>query len=137
MSLSQAAVGSMKQVKLKNLATLQSCRLCIICAKTTEAEIVKNQLGTTQTIPGHLVDGVAPGHDFYLGVFKTDHGEIPYYITATSRQGIQTFAVEVATLFSILRPEYAIHTGVCAALDDGDKAGIKYAIPQLLTDPSY
>ena len=53
----------------------------------------------------------------------TDAGELPYYITAASRHGIQSFAVEAAVLFSILQPEYAIHAGTCAAL--GGDAGIQ------------
>ena len=130
MSLKQAAASSLKQIRLKNLAILQSYRLCIICAKTTEAEIVKKQLKATQTIPGHLVKGIASGHDFSLGVIKTKDGELPYYITAVSRQGIQSFAVEAAVLFSVLQPEYAIHAGTCAAL--GGDAGLEYvAIGQI------
>ena len=123
MSLRQAAASSTKQLKLENLATLQSCRLCIICAKTTEAAIVKEQLEPGQTIPGRLVEGIPAGHDFDLGVIKTKAGELPYYITAVSRQGIQSFAVEAAVLFSVLKPEHAIHTGVCAAL--GGDANIR------------
>lgn len=111
-----AVALSTKQQKVDNLTLLQSRRLCIICAKSTEAEIVRTQFQTTQKIPGHLVHGIAPGHDFHLGVMRTDAGELPYYITAASRQGIQGFAVEAAVLFSILQPEYAVHAGTCAAL---------------------
>ncbi|KAF3400911.1 hypothetical protein DPV78_005758 [Talaromyces pinophilus] len=38
------------------------------------------------------------------------------YITSYTRQGIQSFATQSAALFSILRPEYALHVGVCAAI---------------------
>ncbi|EXK76430.1 hypothetical protein FOQG_18827 [Fusarium oxysporum f. sp. raphani 54005] len=41
---------------------------------------------------------------------------MPYYVTSSSRQGIQTFGVEAATLFSVLKPRYALHVGVCAAI---------------------
>ncbi|CAI6099603.1 unnamed protein product [Clonostachys chloroleuca] len=38
------------------------------------------------------------------------------FVKFPSRQGIQTFAIEAATLFSILKPKYAVHVGVCAAI---------------------
>lgn len=104
-----------------NLQQLQDRKLCIICAKSDEANIVKDQLGAMTKIEGHLVDRITqargePGHDFYLGALSSENDDIPYYITSTTRQGIQSFGVQTAALFTILKPRYAVHVGVCAAI---------------------
>jgi hypothetical protein len=108
-------------LQINNLRTLQSCKLVIICAKSAEAVIVKDELHLGTHIPGTDVAELPPGatHDFWLGSLPLrERGSLSYYVTSTSRQGIQSFALEAATLFSILKPTYAIHVGVCAALKD-------------------
>ncbi|KAK4139141.1 nucleoside phosphorylase domain-containing protein [Dichotomopilus funicola] len=100
---------------------LRACRLCIICAKPREANtlVESYHLGLGTKISGDHVDGIPERHDFHVGEFELKDGsKVSYYVTNTSRQGIQTFAMESATLFSILKPEFAIHVGVCAAISD-------------------
>jgi hypothetical protein len=77
---------------------------------------VKDQLGARTTINGYLVDQIAAGHNFYLGTLSTDPIKFPYYITSTTRQGIQSFAAQSAALFSVLKPDFVLHVGVCAAI---------------------
>lgn len=105
-----------QRLRTKNLEALRACTLCIICAKSNEAATVKDQLGTKSTITGDLVDQIDPGHQFYLGLLQTETGHLSYYVTSCTRQGIQSFAAQSAALFSILKPTYALHVGVCAAI---------------------
>lgn len=109
------------QAHESNLKTLQSCKLCIICAKAAEAEIVRQHFCTRTKISGMDVACLPIGCarlDFYVGSFAlTKGGSLSYYVTSTSRQGIQSFASQTAILFSILKPKFAVHVGVCAAID--------------------
>ncbi|KAF4427461.1 Phosphorylase superfamily protein, partial [Fusarium austroafricanum] len=104
--------------RLRNLETLQACPLCIICAKPREAITLAREFNLETKISSDLVDGIPDGQrlDFHIGSFTLDNSSIPYYVTSPSRQGIQTFGIEAATLFSILKPRYALHVGVCAAI---------------------
>lgn len=119
------------QLHISNLRTLQSCKLCIICAKSAEAAIVKNSFCLGTKISGTDVAELPEGCrklDFYLGSFKLNKGgSLLYYVTSTSRQGIQSFASQAAILFSILKPKYAVHVGVCAAIDEKNTA-FKYVM---------
>lgn len=108
--------------RLRNLETLQTCPLCIICAKPREAITLARGFNLETKISSDLVDGIPDGQrlDFHIGSFTLDNSSIPYYVTSPSRQGIQTFRIEAATLFSILKPRYALHVGVCAAISGKD-----------------
>lgn len=105
-------------LRLKNLGALVACQLCIICAKPREAITLAREFNLETIISSDLVDGISQGQrlDFHIGSFTLGNSSIPYYVTSTSRQGIQTFGIEAATLFSILKPRYALHVGVCAAI---------------------
>jgi hypothetical protein len=93
--------------------------LCIICAKDEELAnfVSKWNLGS-KVVQGDQVSSILKNNKFYVGAFdiSSEEGkkEIPFYLTCCSKQGIQTFAVEATAMFSILKPIYAIHTGVCA-----------------------
>ncbi|KFZ24679.1 hypothetical protein V502_00842 [Pseudogymnoascus sp. VKM F-4520 (FW-2644)] len=106
--------------QIANLKTLKSCQLCIICAKSTEAIVVKEKLFLDQKISGRYVAELPPGsigQEFYLGSFTLNDGNrLSYYVTNTSRQSIQSFATQASALFTVLKPTYAIHVGVCAAI---------------------
>ncbi|KAI1388494.1 uncharacterized protein F4822DRAFT_429113 [Hypoxylon trugodes] len=107
-------------LQFTNLQTLRSCRLCIVCAKSTEAIQIKDNLHLHTKIAGRDVADLPPGargHDFWLGNFSL-HGKsnLSYYVMSLSRQGIQSRATEAAALFTILRPAYSLLVGTCAAL---------------------
>ncbi|KAH9209898.1 hypothetical protein DL95DRAFT_476159 [Leptodontidium sp. 2 PMI_412] len=112
------------QLQISNLKTLRSCKLCIICAKSAEATTVKTSLFLKTKISGKDVAELPPGssgQDFYLGSLTlkdSDSDSLSYYVTSTSRQGIQSFAAQSAALFSVLKPTYAVHVGVCAAISN-------------------
>lgn len=102
-----------------NLRNLRNRPLCIICGRPGEAEEIAKALGIfTKKIQGDEVDKVDDGHTFYLGSFKIREGNLDYYVTSSLRQGIQSFTVNAAVLFSILLPRFVIHAGVCAGYDD-------------------
>jgi hypothetical protein len=105
-----------------NLRELRAVPLCIITAKREEAELLQKALGPSTHILGHDVAFVENHHDFWKGKVELRDGKyMDYYVTHCTRQGIQTFAVEAAALFSILKPKFAIHAGVCAAIADNIK----------------
>jgi len=102
-----------------NLRNLRNRPLCIICGRPGEAEEIAKALGIFgNKIQGDEIDKVADGHTFYLGSFQIQKGKLDYYVTSSLRQGIQSFTVYTAVLFSILLPRFAIHAGVCAGYDD-------------------
>jgi hypothetical protein len=109
-------------LQISNLRTLRSCGLCIICAKSDEAEVVKKKWFLKNQIAGRDVAELSSefkGHEFFTGTFKLDTGKaLSFYLTYTSRQGIQSFAAEAAVLFTILKPTYAVLVGTCAAISD-------------------
>jgi hypothetical protein len=80
-------------------------------------------MGASDTIQGVEVEEVHNGHTFYLGALEISGQERPlnYYITSSLRQGTMNFATHAGILFSILRPQFAIHAGVCAGYDGTDK----------------
>jgi hypothetical protein len=119
MSLRDNDSEGARRLRESNLEALRSCRLCIICARSNEAVIVQHQLGAEKKLEGRFIEDVASEHEFYLGNLPTEKGDIPYYITSPTRQGIQTFAVQCAALLSVLKTDFAIHLGVCAAIEDG------------------
>ena len=110
-------------LRLKNLGTLQAYKLCIICAKPREAITLAREFNLESKISSDLVDSLPRGHEFYIGSFMIGSTSIPYYVTSTSRPGIQTFGTEAATLLAVLKPRYALHVGVCTAISGKD---IKY-----------
>lgn len=120
-------------LQIANLQTLRSCRLCIVCAKSTEAIHVKERLNLRTKISGRDtadLPAAAKGHDFWLGSFTLDgKSSLSYYIMSLSRQGIQSCAIETATLFTILRPTFALLVGTCAAMkDQGYRYVSKFAL---------
>lgn len=130
----QSPLRMASQLLIANLQTLMSCRLCIICAKSTEAIHVKECLNLRTKISGRDVANLSPGargHDFWLGsMFLNGKCSLSYYITSTSRQGIQSCATETAALFATLRPTYALLVGTCAAMQD---QGYEYVTTLILT----
>jgi hypothetical protein len=102
------------------LRLLRSRPLCIICARTAEADEISKALGIEKNrISGDEVQMVHDGHTFYYGSFALLSGEkLPYYVTSTLDQGIQSFTVHASVLFSILQPRFVIHAGVCAGYFD-------------------
>jgi len=119
-SFRQSSFNMASPLRSANLQTLRSCRLCIICAKSTEAINIKDTLNLRTKISGRDVADLPPGargHDFWLGNFSLKGKcNLSYYITSMSRQGIQSCATETASLFTILRPTYALLVGTCAAI---------------------
>lgn len=103
-----------------NLRRLCNRPVCIICGRPAEAETIAKALGIYENrIHGHDIQKVKDGYTFYLGAFKLPSGgELEYYVTSSLRQGIQSFTINAAILFSILRPRFVIHTGVCAGYND-------------------
>jgi hypothetical protein len=133
------ASEELKQLRARNLAILRECKLCIIAAKPQEAAVLVDELALTNRIDGNAVHQIAAGHQFYLGLFDGRQGQIPYFVTYGTRQGIQTFATQAATLFSLLQPQYALHVGVCAAIkDQGIKSvyGISLRDDREITNPT-
>ncbi|KAK4448452.1 nucleoside phosphorylase domain-containing protein [Podospora aff. communis PSN243] len=106
-----------------NLRKLRSRPLCIICGTAPEAREIAKALGIdgpAHRLQGHEIGEVMQGHTFYLGSFTLESGErLNYYITSSLRMGIQSFAVHAALLFNILRPRFVVHSGVCAADENG------------------
>ncbi|KAF1962461.1 purine and uridine phosphorylase [Byssothecium circinans] len=102
------------------LRLLRNRPLCIICGRPGEAEEIARTLGIEKNrITGDEVMKVNNAYTFYTGSFTLDSGEkLEYYVTSSLRQGIQSFTVCASVLFSILRPRFAIHAGVCAGYDD-------------------
>jgi hypothetical protein len=101
------------------LRLLKSRPLCIICAKSQEARTIAETLDITgDLISGHDIPEIDNGHNFYLGTFTWGSGEkqrkLEYYVTSSLWQGIQAFATSVGILFHVLRPQFAVHAGVCA-----------------------
>lgn len=94
--------------------------LCIICGRPGEAEEIAKAFGIKKNrITGDEVMKVNNAYTFYTGSFKLQSGEdLPYYVTSSLRQGIQSFTVCASVLFSILRPRYVIHAGICAGYND-------------------
>ncbi|KPI43114.1 uncharacterized protein AB675_1807 [Cyphellophora attinorum] len=116
-------------LQINNLRTLRSCKLCVICAKSDEAEVVKDRWAIRTRIAGADVAELPKAfasHDFYTSTFELDEAnekndrKLSYYLTYTSRQGIQSFAAEAASLFTVLKPTYAVMVGCCAALKGRD-----------------
>jgi hypothetical protein len=107
---------------IPNLRLLKSYPLCIICARPAEAQTIANEMGAIQRIQGIDVEEVHNGHTFYLGEMPISGQDKPlsYYITSSLRQGMMNFATHAGILFSILRPRFAIHAGVCAGYDGSD-----------------
>jgi hypothetical protein len=109
----------MMAAPVSKLRLLKSRPLCIICAKPQEAEIIARTLEiTADHISGLDIPEINDGHNFYLGTFIIGEGEkarnLEYYVTSSLRQGIQAFATHVGILFHVLRPQFAVHAGVCA-----------------------
>jgi hypothetical protein len=102
---------------------LLKCRpLCIICAKPQEAQLIAKTLQITKDhISGHDIPEINNGHNFYLGTFSWGTGDkkrnLEYYVTSSLRQGIQAFSTHVGILFHVLRPQFAVHAGVCAGYE--------------------
>lgn len=101
------------------LRLLKSRPLCIICAKPEELKIIAETLEISKDhISGYDIPEINNGHDFYLGTFRisSDDGDrdLEFYVTSALRQSIQTFAVHAGALFHVLRPQFAVHAGVCA-----------------------
>ncbi|KAH7075153.1 hypothetical protein FB567DRAFT_632698 [Paraphoma chrysanthemicola] len=94
--------------------------LCIICARPTEAVVISKHLGTGKNrIAGDQVEGINNGYTFYYGSFTLESKEeLAYYVTSTLEQGIQSFTVQASIIFSVLRPQYVIHAGVCTGYND-------------------
>lgn len=91
-----------------------------MCGRPGEAEEIAKTLGIENNrITGDEVMKVNNAYTFYIGSFKLESGEeLQYYVTSSLRQGIQSFTVCASVLFSILRPRYVIHAGICAGYDD-------------------
>ncbi|GAQ47335.1 hypothetical protein G647_01848 [Aspergillus niger] len=116
-------------ISKSKIRLLKSRPLCIICAKPQEVQIVARTLQITKDhISSSDIPELGDGYDFYLGTFNIiskDGGEarsLEYYVTSPYRQGIQTFSIQAGTLFHVLRPQFAVHAGVCAGYA---KEGIK------------
>ncbi|KAH8693402.1 nucleoside phosphorylase domain-containing protein [Phaeosphaeriaceae sp. PMI808] len=103
-------------VATPKLRLLRNRPLCIICGRPGEADEIAETLGIKNNrITGDEVMKVNNGYTFYTGSFTLKSGEeLEYYVTSSLRQGIQSFTVCASVLFSILRPRFAIHAGVCA-----------------------
>lgn len=97
------------------LRRLRSCPLAIICGKPEEIPAIAKKLDASDVIHGASVDGVNNGHIFYLGKIQFKGEKIlRFYVTSSLKQGLVHFSIHASALFSILRPRYAIHAGVCA-----------------------
>ncbi len=109
------------------LRRLRSCPLAIICGKPEEIPIIAKRLQAVETISGVSVQGINKSHSFQLGKIKFEGGKVlKFYVTSSLKQGLMYFSISVGALFSILRPRFAIHAGVCA----GNKAaGIRFVSP--------
>lgn len=107
---------------VSNLRLLKSYPLCIICAKPSEAQTIAREMGATRRIHAIDIEEIHNGHTFYLGEMPIfGQGKpLEYYITSSLRQGVMNFATHAGILFSILRPRFAIHAGVCAGYDGSD-----------------
>ena len=97
---------------------IRAIPLCIICAKEEEMGKVAEAfcLGVGDWFPSSRVIGHYTTKGVYVGSFKTENGvDISYFITCCSRQGIQTFGIEASALFTVIKPQYALLIGTCAA----------------------
>jgi hypothetical protein len=105
-----------------NLRRLLNTPVCIICARSSEAEEIAQTLGSTERLYGTEISKVNRGHTFHLGSLKLGNGKVlGYYVTHTTRQGIQSFTVDAGILLYLLKPRYVIHSGVCAGYKDPEK----------------
>ena len=94
---------------------LQKRPLCIICGRPSEAKVIAEAFGIEKNrLSGQNVEDVHNSHTFYLGSFQ-GRQKVDYYITSSLRQGIQSFAIHASMLFQSLKPQYAVHAGVCAS----------------------
>lgn len=99
-----------------NLRRLRNCAVCIICGKASEAAEIAKALDCHTRLRGHDLAELENGLTFHIGSMKLQDGdELDYVVTASTRQGIQSFAICAAPLLCVLRPKFVIHTGVCAA----------------------
>jgi hypothetical protein len=130
-------------LQLNNFRTLKSCRLCVICAKSDEAELIRTRWQLASSIHGRDVANlpkVFQGREFFPGTFELDRPNedndrtLSFYLTYTSRQGIQSFASEAAALFTVLKPTYAVLVGCCAALAGKDYGFVRPipSVPKLI-----
>jgi len=95
--------------------------VCIICARSSEAEEIANALNFSERVHGHQISNISSGHTFYLGSFKLDDGsDLGCYVTHATRQGIQSFTVDASILFYLLKPRHVVHAGVCAGYNSPD-----------------
>lgn len=77
--------------------------------------MVAKKLEASETISGVAVEGVNNGHVFYMGRMQFKGGKVlKFYITSSLKQGLVHFSIYTGALISVLRPRFAIHTGVCA-----------------------
>lgn len=103
----------------ENLRRLRSIPLAIVCGREREARQISDslRLSSRDFLRGDDVAEVYNGHIFRLGKMRLKSGDqLSFYITSNPNQGLQSFGTRIAILFSILRPVYAIHAGVCAGL---------------------
>lgn len=97
---------------------IRAIPLCIICAKQEEMGKIASAfcLGQDDWYSSEQVHGPIASNGVYAGRFRANNGgEIPFFITCCSRQGIQTFGIEASALFTAVRPKYALLIGTCAA----------------------
>ncbi|KAK4901881.1 hypothetical protein LTR49_027199 [Elasticomyces elasticus] len=99
-------------------ADIRAIPLCIICAKAEEMGKVARafRLGPPDWFPNSRVVGYDASNGVYIGRFRADiGGEISYFITCCSRQGVQTFGIEAADLFTVVKPNLGdVIFGQCA-----------------------
>lgn len=101
--------------KHPNLRRLKNTPVCIICARSNEAEQIAKALGYKEKISGYQVSQINNGHTFFLGSFTLQNGdELGYYVTHSTRQSVQSFLVEASILLFLLKPKHVLHAGTCA-----------------------
>jgi len=120
--MKKAATHSKSKAELKkNLQNLRDRAVCIITARSGEAQGLAEALGIDHNIlKGHAVWDVDNGFSFYLGSFDLEESHLDYYITSGRHMGVQSFAIDCGLLMHILRPRFIVHAGVCAGFKDNE-----------------
>jgi hypothetical protein len=98
-----------------DVAKLRSIPVCIVTANPDEAENLQSKMkGTWARVRDVEILGVHGGLTFFTGqVMGKDGAAHAAYITSCTRPGTQTFAIECSSLLRALKPQYAVHVGVC------------------------
>ncbi len=79
------------------------------------AERAAGSLGLKTVIESENVDILTPGHKLYLGYIGAEGAGISVHLTSPTDRGFEQFSTEITLLLSVLKPEFALHIGTCAA----------------------